>query len=223
MADEKTDVQPSETAEEIETPSKDVNEESQTVEGTEDTSSEGENDEKQEGDYYEVEAKRLKDELDQKDKDLAEKNRQIQIKERALQAEKKKKSEPTDRDSLKKEILNEMRFETELGKTSGSQAERDVIKHHYENSIVRTGNVSEDIKRALAIANANRMGELLGRQAAEDAADDASASSMLSTGYGSPQGIKAKSAARKEAEAILKGFKSFKPEMLKKLDQYLPR
>lgn len=223
MADEKTDVQPSETADETETQLKDENQESQTVENTE----EGGDDVKQEGDYYENELKRLKGIEDEKKKleeDLAEKQRQLEIKNRALQAEKKKKPETTDRDSLKNEILTEMRVEAEVNRVAANKNERELLMHHYQNSIVRTGNVSDDIKRALAVANANRLAELLNKQAEEDAADDVSAASMASNGYGAPQGSsKMKSATRKEAEAILKSFKGFKPEMLKKLDTYLPR
>lgn len=210
------------------------NEESQTDEAAEDTSTEGEDVENKEGDYYEEELKRLKgieEEQKRLEKENAEQKRIIEIKNRALQAEKKKvrpQDAPIDRESLKKELLTEMRFETELERTAATSAERDVIKHHYQNSIVRTGNVTKDIQNARAVANASRLQEILSKQNAEDAQDDESASSMLGGGMrGANQSPKMKTQTRKEAEKTLGALnssdKDFQARLKKNLDKYLPR
>ena len=226
--DEHTVVPTTENTEETETLK---TSESQTDEGGVEPSIEPEDVGKKESDYYETELKRLQAVEAEKEKleeSVLEKERIIEHKNRALQAEKNRRrpstEEPTDRESLKREVLTEIRVDAELEKMTATPAERKIIFHHYQSSIVKTGDVREDLKRALAVSNANRMQELLNRQASEDAADDSAASSMLGTGYGAERGPShLKSQARKEAENIIKSFKSFKPEMLKNLDKYLPR
>ncbi len=40
---------------------------------------------------------------------------------------------------------------------SGSTAERDLILHHYDNSIIPSGNIEEDIEKAFALANRKKV------------------------------------------------------------------
>lgn len=225
MADKKTDVQPSKTADENETQVDETkNEESQTDEDTEGTSTEGEDVENKEGDYYEEELKRLRvieEEKKKLEEDLAEQKRRVEIKDRALQAEKKKaKPEASlDKEAIKQELRTELRVEREIERVGSTEAERQLIQHHYQNSIVKTGNVVDDIRNAVAVANAKRISELLGRQSAEDAAENTSASSMLSGGMqGASGGSRIKSPAQKIAENTLKHVS---PEAAKRVKNYL--
>ncbi len=226
MADELQDSQESaKNPEETETSE---NLESQTDGDSPDPSDGVEDVEKQPSDYYEAELQRLKADAEEKQKKLDEKDRQIEIKNRALQAEKKKKvdTDLTDRDSLKREVLAEIRLESELDRISKSKAEREVVMHHYKSSIQRTGDVQEDLRRAVAVANAGRVSELLARERSEDDSLEASAASMLGGGNmrGNRPTSTLQSNARKEAEAILKnikrqGFDGAKA--VKHLDNYL--
>ncbi len=227
MAEEKTDVQTSQTTEETETLE---NDESQTDEDTTtDADGESEDVENKEGEsFYEAELKRIQDAEDEKRKkleeELAETKRQRDIKDRALQAE-KKKTKPaaetsTNKDELKREILNEMREEQELERATTNKAERELLKHHLNTTIKRSGDIKIDIQRAWAVTNAARLPELLSRQTQQDEADDSAANSMLSAGYNGQRGpSKIKSPARKIAEEALKN----NPAALKNLDKYLPR
>lgn len=228
MKDQETDVQASQTSDETETQ---TNDESQTGSDTEETSTDGEDAENKTSDYYEAELKRLRDVEAEKiklEEQLKEKQRQVDIKNRALQAEKEKKSKPTDagfnRDDLKKEIMAEIQFDRELSSLTQNKAEQDLVRLHYSKSIVRTGNVQQDLLNARAVANASRVVEILNRQAEDSYAEDSAAASMISGGGSSVNvGTKAQTATRREAEKLLRSFKGFKPEMLKALDTYLPK
>lgn len=47
--------------------------------------------------------------------------------------------------------------EMEFGRRAKSEAERKVYMHHYKNSIVRTGNLAEDMENAMLIANKGKI------------------------------------------------------------------
>ncbi len=51
--------------------------------------------------------------------------------------------------------LNAREFSQKIKEASQDPDEQALIKHHYETSIVKTGNVETDLARAVAIANAH--------------------------------------------------------------------
>jgi len=195
--EKKTDAPPSENVEEIETP---TNDEVQTDEGTE---PEGEDVEKQEESYYKQEYEKLQSTLQEKETLLEDKEKQIEIKDRAIQALKKKPKESVDDiDSLLEAKLAERDVKATVKTIASTPEEEKVILHHYHNSIVKTGDPETDIRRALAVANEGRIHDLLGREKADEEADDAVISSF-SGGYSAPKGVRIKSQARKLVESLL--------------------
>ena len=64
-----------------------------------------------------------------------------------------------DVESIMAEKLVQREMETQLGVISSDPAEQKLIRHHYENSIVRTGNVANDLAMAAAITNQHLIDE----------------------------------------------------------------
>lgn len=199
-----------------------VNEDDQTVEGEESESSTDneQDDEKKEDqtDEYEQELKRLKDELD-------EKNRQVSIKDRALQAEKKKNKsqDPApsfDAETIKAEIKAELKAEQTLRSMAGSDSEYELAMHHYQNSIVRSGDMVKDSRHAIALANANRIQELLDRDHLVEEGQARGISSMSGASRGDGASSKAKSQLRREVEELVKGIN---PKAVKHVGKYVSR
>jgi hypothetical protein len=60
-------------------------------------------------------------------------------------------------DERAERILKRNQAENLAGRLAKSSAERDLILHHYENSIVPTGDLEEDIASAHALANKKRV------------------------------------------------------------------
>lgn len=57
---------------------------------------------------------------------------------------------------IEKRVLRS-RAELAAEKLARSQAERDLILHHYDNSIISTGNIDEDIDNAYTLANKKKI------------------------------------------------------------------
>jgi len=192
--------------------------------------SEEEDLENEEGDdpdsYYKEQYAELQKKHDEVEERLKEKDRQIALKDKAL---KKKIQPPTatksdDLSETEQKLLarlerNQVEREAKnrIQSMAGSEAEKELILHHYSSSIVRTGDLGTDIKRALAVANGDRINELLDRETAEDAQNDAQISSMRGEYALSPKRSKMKSAFRKEVEKLVP------KEARKHLDKHVPR
>lgn len=220
MAEEQQDSQESvKNPEETTTPE---NDESQTVEASKESSSEGRDDGKEKGEsFYEEQLKQLQEEKERLEAEAKERERQIEIKDRAIEAQKKRLKETgktfPDAESIKAAVLRDVKVDMAVEKAAKSEAEAKLIRHHLEHSIVRTGDAETDVRNALAIANAARIQELLNREASEDASAEASIASMSGGNVRGPQPSGPKSAARKEAEKLLpKDLHPF-------LDKYIPR
>lgn len=71
----------------------------------------------------------------------------------ALAKEKKGGLSAEETDKLLDEKLSKRDFQNLLSQTTPDVDEQKLIQFHYENSIVKTGNVGEDFKKAFAIAN----------------------------------------------------------------------
>lgn len=117
-----------------------------------------EEDEKKEENPYEKEIKRLEDEKRQKEGALKEERRLRKEAEKALaekegKAEDKKYVTPEELEKALDEKLKRSKFEDLVEKATSDPNEQKLIRHHYENSIRRTGNLETDLTMAIAIAN----------------------------------------------------------------------
>lgn len=81
-------------------------------------------------------------------------------------------------------------FDQQLAQFTGDVEEQKLIKAHYETSIIRTGNIAEDLKKAAAIANSHLV------EQAKKAQAEREASEAFGTGFqgGSSSGHQAKPA-----------------------------
>lgn len=62
-----------------------------------------------------------------------------------------------EKTSQSEKRLQRSRAEMIAERLSGSSAERDLILHHYDNSIISSGNIEEDIEKAFALANRKKV------------------------------------------------------------------
>lgn len=170
-----------------------------------------------EEDFYAQEAKRLESEL-------AEKKRQLELKDRALQAEKKKRkvesSGVVDEDALIAR-LESRQAEKEAKKMIDTLLPdanaRKVVEHAYDNFIVKSGNAEDDIHAAIAYANRKRVVELLRAEKEDEVEEDRAISSMAGVATRPSRSTLPKSVLRREVEKLI-------PKDAKKhLDKYIPR
>lgn len=192
-----------------------ANDDTQTDEGV-DANDSGKNEdvEKQEGDqYYANELKRI-EELEREKADfeeqLKEKQRQIEIKDRALQKIKTRRDETKVDSTTKEELFREWEERqaekealAEIKRMAPDAAAQKLVMHHYKNSIVRTGDVQDDISAAFAVANRKRVNELMNRERQQDEHDDLVASSMSSQGTAPSRGRMPPSKLRQQIESMV--------------------
>lgn len=90
----------------------------------------------------------------ERNKELEEELAALKSKEEAEEEEKPKpKKKAEDPREIVQEEMRKQRFEDKLAQVSNSQDEQRLIRHHYENSIVRSGDVEVDLSNAIALAN----------------------------------------------------------------------
>lgn len=173
----------------------------------------GDAEQKNKGDsFYEEQLKALEDENKRLKEEAEERQKQLEIKNRAIKALKRDKPESPksdDRDSLKQEVLHEVKTEIRREKAqefistiAKDKTERDLFLHHYEKSVDKSDDVKNDVLRAIANANAPRILELLGRDRAEEDQEDRSISTMRGEGVRSPT-ARVKTALEKAAEEMI--------------------
>jgi chromosome segregation ATPase len=141
-----------------------TNETEQTNENAEETQTEGGDVEKKEESVYEQELAELRKREDDLKQELAKKEEIIEHKNRAIESTKKKLKESgasDEKEALLKRLealeskLSGGEVKQVLSKLTNDKAEAELIEHHYNNSIVRTGDLQRDIQMAMAIANSN--------------------------------------------------------------------
>lgn len=177
-------------------------------------SSENEDVEKQEGDqFYADELKRIQELEREKaalDQQLQEKQRQLDIKDRALRKRAEKPSEAKFDPQSKEELFQEWErrqtekeAEREIKRLVPDTAAQKLVLHHYKNSIVRSGDVQDDIAAAFAVTNRKRVTEVLNREREQDEQDDVVASSMMSQGTAPSRGRMPPSRLRSQIESLV--------------------
>lgn len=150
---------------------------------------------------------------------LKKKEEIIEHKNRAIEST-KKKSKDFDVDSLKESIKSELRselLEQEIQKKinviSSDRSERDLIQHHYQNSIRKTGNVEEDLMNAVALANRKTVWNERITRASEERNEEFLTSVRPSDARGATKSIITDPVLREAAKLV----RAVKPEAVKHL------
>lgn len=129
---------------------------------------------KKEESPYKAQLEKLNAEIAKKDDIISKKNRALEAeKERRKEAEKAREAEidndkslsKSDREALKEELRAEFRFDSLLASATTDKVEQEVIRKVYDLKIVKSGDVQEDFKNALAIARRDVMAAQLEQQA----------------------------------------------------------
>lgn len=89
-----------------------------------------------------------------------------------------------DVDKLLNEKLSVREVEQGLLQASSDPEEQKLIRHHYDNSIVKSGNVAEDLQKAVAIANQHIVQKARAEQAEREQAEGIATSFQSSHSYG---------------------------------------
>lgn len=116
---------------------------------------------------------KLKAELEEKEKILANKNRAIESLKKKTADTSVSEDELTDK-LLKRleERQSEKDIRSRIAALTYDVAEREVIERHFKSSIVKTGNLDEDLKRAIAIADGDKIWEQRRNRALEERRED---------------------------------------------------
>lgn len=145
-----------------------------------------------------------------------------EIKDRAIEKEKAKTKDT--KDQWKTELREELRQERLLEKAEETindqitdPAARKLALHHYKNSIVKTGNLAEDIEMAVAIVDRKRLSTLREMESLEDESIDITARSMGGDGVGTRSFQGPTSPAHRAAEQLSRAFAGGNKELAKKL------
>lgn len=176
MLDENTVDQTTENTEEKETLETTDN---QTDEVTQEQQPEGEDVEKKEDSPYAKQLEELQAELKKKEEIIDHKNRAIETMKGKVKEKTPEKQEEPSEDELADKLYARFEekqrakdFQAKVNAISSDQSERDVIMHHYNNSIVKSGDVEVDLKRAIAMADADSVWEQRRNRAMEERQED---------------------------------------------------
>lgn len=156
----------------------------------------------------------LKAELKVKEDLLTNKNR-------AIESLKKKTQDVPDEDALADRLLRKMDernverdIQSKIASLTSDSAEREVILRHYQSSIVRTGNVEEDLKNAIALANRDVVWEQRRNRALEERREDFITSFAGTSLRGDTGSSRTNDPIMAQTEALLR---SINPEAIKHL------
>lgn len=202
------------TAPEVENPVENQTDESSNGQQTVET-----NVEKQEESPY---AKQL-EELRAREKELndqLEKQKElIANKNRAIESLKKKPTESED--DITEKVLKrlegkqtEEKVQSKVNALTGDATEREVIMKHYQSSIVKTGNMDEDLKSAIALAQRDQIWEARRNQALEERREDFITSFAGTSLRGETPKSNSQDPILRQAEAIVRAVN---PEAVKYL------
>lgn len=124
---------------------------------------------------YEKQLAELRKRAEEAEAKLQEKDKIIENKNRAIESTKAKLKDVTPEDELEERLLKRLEekqqkesISSRVSALTNDAAERDVILHHYNNTIVKTGNFEEDLKNAIALANRDNVWEQKRNRALEE-------------------------------------------------------
>lgn len=200
-------------------PEAEIQEEKETL-NTETQTDEGNGPDKAKEDVEKEEENPYQKQLDELNKAVEKKDEIIEHKNRALEAEKSKRKEiekkletaaPSESDELKKQIenltksieaINSSKLDEKIARLTDDPVKQEVIKKHYQQSIVKTGNEELDIRRALAIADENIVYQYHENKAREEGNDLFLSGLPKSSVRGKQAGVTADPVAREAAELL---------------------
>jgi len=182
----------------------------QTDEGTDQTSKEGENVEKKEDSPYKAQLDEMNARLKEKEDIIAKKDKALEVKNRAIKELKSEKTVSDEEAEMEERVLAKMEtrqaereFKNAVAALTGDETEKALVIQHYEQSIVRTGNVQRDLKSALALANADNLYEMRQAQMRGEVHEDDMASLSSSISAQAPSKTNYKSPVQRQAESFL--------------------
>lgn len=129
---------------------------------------------------YAAQLRELQKRAEEAEAKLKEKDEILQNKNRAIEKQKEKLkdsslSEDDLLDRLSKRLeekLTTKDLSAKVASLTNDEAEREVIIRHYQSSIVKTGNIEEDLKSAVALADRDRVWEQRRNRAMEERRED---------------------------------------------------
>lgn len=158
---------------------------------------------------------------------LQEKDKLIENKNRAIEATKKKLKESTPEDELEARLIarleekqNAQQLKAKIHALTSDPAEQEVIERHYNTSILKTGNIDNDLKNAVAIANSDQVWEQRRNRAMEERREDFMTSFAGTSLRGDAPGSKVRDPIYAAAADIVR---SINPDAVKHLDNYFKK
>lgn len=186
-----------------------TNEDIQTDEGT------NADVDKQEENPYEKELAELRKRDEERKAELEKKEEIIEHKNRAIETLKKKTKEVEESkvEKLEKEIealksnLQGDSVKQKISQLTNDPAERELIERHYNNSIVKSGNLLEDLQNAIAIANRSLVLEQKQNRALEEGNENFLATFSKGSGVKGEMPGAVSDPVQREAEALVRSLK----------------
>ena len=179
---------------------------------------------------YQEELERIEAEKEairgQLEEEKAEKARLMELKDKAIKAEKDKTKDV--KTSLKEEIMQEWRQELALKEAkkaissiTDDPVAQKVTLHHFERlpESLKTGDVEEDLLTAYALANRKRIASLTSAQSAEDMGTQRSISSLGNGSSGRSSFQTSPSAAARLAESLARAYAGKDKDLAKRLSE----
>lgn len=182
---------------------------------------------KQQESPYAKQLEELQKEKERLESELAKKDEIIEHKNRAIDTTKEKlkevKSKTTDEDIeerlLKRlELKNaEREIDAKISALTGDEAEAKVIKHHLQNSIIRSGDVDRDLRAAIALANSDRVWEQRANRAMEERREDFMTAFRPSSVRGESMASLTSNPLEREAEELVRAINPHAVKHLKNI------
>jgi len=155
------------------------------------------------------EKERLESELAKKDEIIEHKNRAIDsTKEKLKEIKSKSPDEEIEERLFKRlELKNaEKEIDAKISALTDDDAEAKVIKHHLQNSIVRSGDVERDLRAAIAMANADKVWEQRANRAMEERREDFLTAFRPSSVRGETKASITSDPIRRQAEELVRAI-----------------
>ena len=179
---------------------------------------------KQQESPYAKQLEELQKEKERLEAEVAKKDEIIEHKNRAIETTKEKLKEvktSTPDQELEERLFrrlqeknSEKEIDAKISALTGDEAEAKVIKHHLQNSIVKSGDSDRDLRAAIALANADRIWEQRANRAMEERREDFMTAFRPSQVRGESHASITSDPIRRQAEELVRAIN---PEAVKNL------
>jgi len=182
---------------------------------------------KQEESPYAKQLEELRKRAEGAEAKLKEKEDLIEHKNRAIEASKKKLKEIPAEDEIADRMLaklearqSERDVAARVNAITADEAEREVIMSHYKSSIQKTGNVDNDLKMAVALADSDKVWEQRRNRAMEERREDFMTSFANTSLRGDAGGSKIRDPIYAAAAQLVQNIN---PKAVGRLDEYFKK